>query len=579
MGIKLKLVVGVLLAPVLLLLFLASVDAYCRIDRVRNFEYNARSGAVCRRARYSVNSSETKITIRFDVDNPGCDWRYEIRSDTNEYRVRDNRYTGSWRDASRILSNRWTRARVDFDGTYTGKFAIFNVEDGGDTGNLNPGNADGELYFNINWHNCTCNGVPGISPNFQQPYNFNFNVPLGSQNNVNIGFGDANGEGGSTCNTNYRVYLYEYDTGVLVGSGNMSKSSGRYYRNMINLKPNTYYYWRVQKYETSGTYSYYSTNYVFKTEGPNPTKLATLGAPAAASAFRNYAYDRFATEVSIFRQQNDREIFSYNDTPYLATALTINESNASIDNTSKIGAYLNNYNNLNPLNGLVPNLYDYYMQRALQRRDVNGQPIVTYQTAQVIFKYNNTDEGLQNENLHDSTPLNSASTEAVIHANQAFASSLDNQDAIIDNSNCAEDAIHFINGDLHIGGNFLSVVPPSTERNYCLFIIKGDLYIDEGSANQDPLPPNYYDVIEAFFIVNGETFVTPDPHGLYVRGGIVTKQIVELDANGDPISGSSGLSRDRSRSGVPSHIIDYDPGYVFKFRDILGAREYSLREL
>lgn len=116
-----------------------------------------------------------------------------------------------------------------------------------------------------------------------------------------------------------------------------------------------------------------------------------------------------------------------------------------------------------------------------------------------------------------------------------------------------------------------------TTENGCIFVAKGNIKIGKGtykSSTSSVGGISKYDVVQAMLVADGKLTVVADPSptgqvpdGLYIQGLVYAGQV------------NFGRSLTPNQSAnQPSELIDYDPSYIYNFRELLSAAEFSLRE-
>lgn len=236
--------------------------------------------------------------------------------------------------------------------------------------------------------------------------------------------------------------------------------------------------------------------------------------------------------------------FSYLST-YLSSALQKPISASS--RQSKRNFLLESYNDWN---GLVPktssstNWYDYLL------KVVSKNATVTPVATNTILTATKTKAIL--------TSINSTYTGYV-----EFTGNLTIQKNVV----CNTHSIFFVRGNLNIIPDFTTASPNST-TNGCMFIVKGNITIQNGDFN------NYYDKINGFFITNGsfntlidKNSTTDQYDGLYIYGGII--------AQNTDFERTFQLLKNLS---YPAEIIEYDARYAILFANDLKTQDYSIRE-
>ncbi len=141
------------------------------------------------------------------------------------------------------------------------------------------------------------------------------------------------------------------------------------------------------------------------------------------------------------------------------------------------------------------------------------------------------------------------------------------------NTTCDMRAIILVEGNVVINPDFRK-----TTGNACVIVTQGNIRVERGTYKSIGIVAGAqakYDVIQAMLVANGRLNILADPavgsgvvgDGLYIRGLVYAS---EVDFN-------RRLNPNQS-ANQPSELIDYDPAYLFIFRELLSVAEFSLRE-
>jgi hypothetical protein len=140
---------------------------------------------------------------------------------------------------------------------------------------------------------------------------------------------------------------------------------------------------------------------------------------------------------------------------------------------------------------------------------------------------------------------------------------------------CDLNVVIFVDGNLIIRPNLAR----ANNNSGCIFIVSGNVTVERGKvtnpAGRSLTLPALYDEVYALIVVDGTFSTTVDNgagtgtvhDGLYIDGGVTAGQF-NLKRN-------LGLVHNPSQ---PSEIFDYNPYYLYRFRDILEVTKFSLRE-
>ncbi len=237
------------------------------------------------------------------------------------------------------------------------------------------------------------------------------------------------------------------------------------------------------------------------------------------------------------------------DDAYLSSYSLIAGNAATVGRESKNDYISTNYENL----GLIPplilgknNWYDHLYELA----DLN-----TNLSSSAVSALSGNFSGVLGLNPGDFGPI-------------SFSGNL----SIASGSVCDVRGIFLVNGNLTIQPNLTR-----SSGNGCIFIVQGDITVETGQrtnpAGKPFTDPADYDVIEGFFITNGDFNTVQDvfgadqvPDPLRIIGGVHGTTVTlerELGIAHSPLQ--------------PSEIIEYDPFYIHTFRDAISVRSFSLR--
>lgn len=229
--------------------------------------------------------------------------------------------------------------------------------------------------------------------------------------------------------------------------------------------------------------------------------------------------------------------------------------NIPANRTSGINAYVTSYDNFAynlPPDSSESNWYDYLQNLTLE----NDQNTVVRTNINQI-----------NGNF---------STISGISANQQYVVINENTGTytIQSNSVCDIQGLFFIPGDLIINPDVTK-----TNTNGCAFIVQGDVTIGNGTAKTSVAVgssnPSEYDVIQLGILAPRFAASLDDAQGasnkwdgLFIEGFLITEQqVLQRDLN------------TLANNDQPAFVIEYDPLLYYLFRDDLGSRSYSIREI
>ncbi len=138
---------------------------------------------------------------------------------------------------------------------------------------------------------------------------------------------------------------------------------------------------------------------------------------------------------------------------------------------------------------------------------------------------------------------------------------------VTSNTFCSVGAIIFVQGNLSIEPNVQITNPHISQEQACLFIVKGDVYIEPPSGGAPPinLDGKLYDLLELGIISSGSIEIKSNSTtGLKIEGMVTAQSI--------------NTQRDVDSEDHPSFMVDYDPRYQEIFKDELKVLKYSTRE-
>lgn len=280
--------------------------------------------------------------------------------------------------------------------------------------------------------------------------------------------------------------------------------------------------------------------------------------------------ENFNTSV---KQSNIAGELAYlNDYSYLSTYLSaVNEDSIGTPSrVSKNNYIVNGYNDWNdtPLKNVTFSTWIDYIKSLVDEHAT---------VHQINYPYMEIGQTTE-EYIESRTTLNITNDNFTQHVE------INGNFSLLGNNKCNTRTIFFVQGNLTIAPNFEIQNRPTTSfsnlgsrndstpplQTGCIFIVRGDVTVTGGAYK------NYYDKIEAFFVVK-DRFITNEDNGgnplnarydgLYIKGAVIANELL-LGRN----------LRLLNNLNQPSEIIEFDPRYSNLFFQELKINEFSIRE-
>jgi hypothetical protein len=244
--------------------------------------------------------------------------------------------------------------------------------------------------------------------------------------------------------------------------------------------------------------------------------------------------------------QSGTDIFQFNQDSFFSNTSVINNNVSLGWNPSTLQGLLDDYTTRSVFQNDF-GAFEYLRNKTISK-DARAENDFAFTIETNLLQALVRDEGFVSPVLLGDSIVGEAlpqgNTVAIEYSNPALPETTSNFDIEIPaNSGCGHDSLHFINGDLTISPPFLNEFDGRTY--HCTFVVNGNLIIKSGEAASTYTTGAQFDSIQAFFIVDGATYIEPDTEddGLYINGGIITQSLNAINELGEIEATSSGLGR------------------------------------